>query len=105
MSGPAARYRRWYGRLLRFYPKSYRERFGEGMEQTFNDLLRERRDAGKGLLGFAVWMFVESCGGIVRESMTATAPVIKAFGHVIVSLVVAMAIIGSAYFSIGPENT
>lgn len=63
-----ARYRRWYRRLLRFYSKSYRERFGEGMEQTFNDLCRERAAAGAGLGGFVLWMFVETAAGIVREN-------------------------------------
>ncbi len=38
------RYRNWYAKLLRLYPKPYRERFGEGMEQTFNDLCRERAE-------------------------------------------------------------
>lgn len=64
------RYRNWYTKLLRLYPKPYRERFGEGMEQTFNDLCRERREAGEGLFGFALWMFAETAAGIIRENMT-----------------------------------
>jgi len=43
-----ARYRKIYAKLLRLYPKPYRERFGEGMEQTFNDLCRKRKEAGEG---------------------------------------------------------
>jgi hypothetical protein len=43
------RYRHWYAKLLRLYPKPYYERFGEGMEQTFNDLLRERAEEKRGL--------------------------------------------------------
>jgi hypothetical protein len=62
-----ARYRHWYRKLLRFYSKPYRERFGESMEQTFNDLCRERAEAGKGLVGFALWVFVETSAGIIRE--------------------------------------
>ena len=37
------RYRTWYAMLLRLYPRPFRERFGEGMAQTFHDLCRERR--------------------------------------------------------------
>ena len=40
------------------------------MEQTFNDLLRERAVEEKGLFGFALWMFVETSAGIIRENMT-----------------------------------
>ena len=66
-----ARYRNLYARLLRLYPKPYRERFGEGMEQTFSDLLRERRDAERGVFAFALWMFVETSAGILRENLGA----------------------------------
>jgi uncharacterized protein len=38
-----------YAKLLRLYSKRHYERFGEGMEQTFNDLCRERRDQKRGL--------------------------------------------------------
>lgn len=64
-----ARYRRWYARLLRLYSKPYYERFGEGMAQTFSDLLRERAREGKGLFGYALWMFAETSAGIVRENL------------------------------------
>ncbi len=63
------RYRNWYAKLLRFYPKKYRERFGAGMEQTFNDLCRERKKAGEGLLIFTFWMFVETATAIMVERM------------------------------------
>ena len=62
------RCRNWYAKLLRLYPKHYRERFGESMEQTFNDLCRERRDAGDGLSGFVIWMFIETSAAIIREN-------------------------------------
>jgi len=64
------RYRHWYAKLLRLYPKPYHERFGEGMEQTFNDLCRERAEEESGLFGCALWMFVETSVGILRENMT-----------------------------------
>ena len=62
------RTRNWYTQLLRLYPKTHRERFGEGMEQTFNDLCRERVAAERGLFGFVLWMFVETSAGIMREN-------------------------------------
>jgi hypothetical protein len=64
------RYRNWYATLLRFYPKRHRERFSEGMEQTFNDLLHERRDTERGLFAFVLWMFAETSAGIIGESLT-----------------------------------
>lgn len=64
------RYRHLYAKLLRLYPKPYHERFGEGMEQTFNDLLQERAEEERSLFGYALWMFVETSAGIVREKAT-----------------------------------
>ncbi len=64
------RFRSWYATLLRLYPKRYRERFGDPMEQTFNDLLREPAEEEKRLFGFALWMFVETFAGIIRENIT-----------------------------------
>ena len=63
-----ARYRRWYRKLIHFYSKAHRERFGESMEQTFNDVCRERVDAGQGLGGFVLWLFVETFKEILREN-------------------------------------
>jgi hypothetical protein len=62
------RYRNGYTKLLRLYPKAHRERFGEGMEQTFNDLCRERVAAEGRLFSFALWIFVETSVGIMREN-------------------------------------
>lgn len=64
------RFRNWYATLLRLYPKPYRERFAEPMEQTFNDLLQERAEQEKGLFGFVFWIFVETFVGIIRETLT-----------------------------------
>ncbi len=64
------RYRSWYAKLLRLYSKPYYERFGEGMKQTFTDLLRERAQEGRGLFSCAVWMFIETGAGIMRENIT-----------------------------------
>lgn len=64
------RYRTWYAMLLRLYPRPFRERFGEGMAQTFRDLCQEREGAGRGLFGFALWIFCETLLGIVKENAT-----------------------------------
>ena len=64
------RYRRWYSRLLRLYPRPFQERFGEPMAQTFTDLIRERGDASRGLHAFALGMFAETSSQIMRENMT-----------------------------------
>ena len=40
------------------------------MEQTFNDLCRERIEAERGLLGFALRMFFETSAEIIRENKT-----------------------------------
>jgi hypothetical protein len=57
-----------YKKLLTFYPRAFRQRFGEAMEQTFDDLYNERsRPKGQGWLGFVLWMFVETAMGIVSE--------------------------------------
>ncbi len=63
------RYRMWYAMLLRLYPSPFRERFGEGMAQTFHDLCREYGDTRRGLFGLALWIFFETSVGIVRENI------------------------------------
>jgi hypothetical protein len=63
------RYRRWYARLLRLYPRPFRQRFGEPMAQTFTDLIRERRDSKRRLHAFALGTFAETSAGIMRENM------------------------------------
>jgi len=64
------RYRRWYARLLRLYPRPFQERFGEPMAQTFTDLCREQTDAKRGLHAFALATFAETSAQIMRENMT-----------------------------------
>lgn len=64
------RYRTWYAMLLRLYPRPFRERFGEGMAQTFHDLCQDRKGARWGLFGFALWIFCETLVGIVKENTT-----------------------------------
>jgi hypothetical protein len=64
------RYRAWYAMLLRLYPRPFRERFGEGMAQTFHDLCLERRNGNRGLLGFVLWIFFETSVAAVKENTT-----------------------------------
>jgi CDP-diglyceride synthetase len=98
-----SRYRHWYAKLLRFYPKLYRERFGEEMQQTFNDLCRERYKAGVGLLSFMLWVFADTVAGIIKENIkkekTLMIPILKSFGGLIISVIAAIAIIVSAYLT------
>jgi hypothetical protein len=74
---PGRRYRTWYAMLLRLYPRPFRERFGEGMAQTFHDLCRERGDPGLGLFVFALWIFFETSVGIVKENTTHMPQMVK----------------------------
>lgn len=60
--------RRLYRKLLSLYPRGFKDRLGESMEQTFNDLYRERQTK-RGLFGFVFWMFIETSKGIVREHL------------------------------------
>lgn len=65
----APRYRAWYAMLLGLYPRSFRQRFGEGMAQTFHDLCRERAEAGRKLFGLVLWISCETLGGIAMENV------------------------------------
>ena len=59
-----------YRKLLSLYPRTFRDRFGESMAQTFDDLyLRQKRQSVQGGLGFVLWIFVETTIGIVREHL------------------------------------
>jgi hypothetical protein len=55
-----------YKRLIACYPKAFREQLGESMEQTFEDLYKERQ-AEAGWFGFILWMFIETSMGIIQE--------------------------------------
>ena len=55
-----------YKKLLSLYPQRFRERLGESMHQTFNDLYREKKTEAK-VFSFMVWTFAETAAGIVKE--------------------------------------
>jgi hypothetical protein len=55
-----------YKKLVNLYPRRFRERFGESMQQTFNDLYKERSNGSDGS-SFMLGMFVETAMGILQE--------------------------------------
>ena len=55
-----------YKKLLALYPREFKERLEESMQQTFNDLYRERQTKG-GWFGSVLWTFVETAMGIGQE--------------------------------------
>ena len=55
-----------YKKLLALYPQEFRQRLGESMQQTFNDLYKERRTENA-WSGFILWTFAETGTGIFRE--------------------------------------
>ena len=61
------RHRRWYARFLGLYPKPFRERFRESMQQTFYDVCRANASTGRGFFGLALWLYVDTAGGIMNE--------------------------------------
>lgn len=65
---PQQKYRTCYAKLLRLYPKAYYDRFAFEMDQTFNDLCRERLKSGEGLFAFAFVTFFETFAAILREN-------------------------------------
>ena len=55
-----------YKKLLALYPREFKERMGESMQQTFHDLYQERHIEG-GWFRFMLWTFVETTVGIIKE--------------------------------------
>jgi hypothetical protein len=93
-----ARYRHWYRKLLRFYPRPYRDQFAESMEQTFTDLCRERAAQGRGVTGIALWMFAETSAGIIKDNLrSALMPKKIIRVAIIVSLILLIPLCGNLY--------
>lgn len=55
-----------YRKLLALYPQRFKDQVGESMEQTFNDLYRERQTK-PGRFRFVLWTFLETAMGIIME--------------------------------------
>jgi hypothetical protein len=95
--------RRFYRRLLRLYPRGFQDQLGESMEQTFDDLCRERYEAGCGLFGFVLWTFADTLAGIIKENMKKEnlimMPILRNFGAVMISVVASIAILVSTYLT------
>lgn len=66
-----------YAILLRLYPRQFHRRFGEGMIQTFQDLCRERRNAGRPVFWFALRLYFETSFAIAKERSSQMTPMRK----------------------------
>ena len=55
-----------YKKLLALYPRAFRKRLGESMEQTFRDLCKDQKGRA-GSRFFMLSLFAETAIGIVRE--------------------------------------
>jgi len=64
------RARRLYGQLLRLYPRAFRTRFAQSIEQTFADAWIERRGSPASTLGFTATAFAGTAAGILREHLS-----------------------------------
>lgn len=61
-------YRAFYRKLLTFYPRPFRERFGESMEQTFDDLCNEQEEPhATKLVSLTIGLSIDTGIGIVKE--------------------------------------
>ncbi len=61
---------RWvYSVLIRLYPESFRRRFGEGLRQTFNDMVRESEGSPASILLLCLTVYLETLAAIGREWM------------------------------------
>lgn len=71
------RLRALYAQLLRLYPAPFRDRFGEGMRQSFQDLCLEETRTGRRLARLALWVFAETAIGIAKENTANMPPLAK----------------------------
>jgi hypothetical protein len=59
-----------YKRLISLYPQEFRERFGESMEQNFNDICDDQRKLkGRTSLTFMFLTFAETSLGVIEENI------------------------------------
>lgn len=84
-----ARYRQWYKALIGLYPQPYRETFGEELQQTFADMLRERSQGKRSLLPLVAWVYAETALSVFKEQGPNLLTFFKAFGGLLWSLAVA----------------
>jgi len=72
------RYEATYAKLLRLYPKSYRQRFAEPMQQLFADICHERNQSGQDTGGFAYKIYAETLASVLTERIQEVVMNIKA---------------------------
>lgn len=70
-------YRTLYAIALRLFPGPFRDRFGEGMRQTFQDLCREHADAGRGLHLVVLLTFADTMIQIPKQHFRRVRPMRK----------------------------
>jgi hypothetical protein len=59
-----------YSKLIALYPREFRDRFGESMEQTFADLCSEWAKSTPVTFGFLLRVFLDTAAGIIREHIS-----------------------------------
>lgn len=70
-------YKSFYAKLIRFYPKSFQQRFAEPMLQTFGDMCRERVEARESLGAFALKIYLETILQILKEQLKEVVKIMK----------------------------
>lgn len=63
------RYEDWYAKLLRLYPRGYRQRFAEPMQQMFGDMCREHRASGEPMFGFVLKVYADTGAAVIKECL------------------------------------
>jgi hypothetical protein len=97
-------YRRLYRSLISLYPPEFKDQLGESMEQTFNDLCRERTHTGRGVFLFALTTFINTGVSIIKEEVR-THMKSPAFKIVLAINVVVTAILFILWWANGREDT
>jgi hypothetical protein len=67
-----SRSRACYALLLHLYPRSFRRRFAAEMEQTFADMLADRRASGRPVTPFLASIYFDTTAGLINERITDT---------------------------------
>jgi hypothetical protein len=104
MAYDITRYEKMYRKLVSLYPRSFRERVGESMEQTFRDLCRERQEAGEGLIGFALWTYADTFIGVIKAEIN-TSMKSTAFKLVLATNIFALAFLFVTWWVNGRDDT
>jgi hypothetical protein len=66
-----------FDRLVAFYPRSFRDRVGESMRQTFRDLCGDRRSVnGRLALGFVIPALSEALVSVIGENLSEVSNVV-----------------------------